>query len=109
MRLYTVQANPQDWTGHIALTEGHTVRLMIRIFTASGREITPPENPVVMSFSLSPTTLATANVADSALLLFDLTPTAPANADGGLFIALTEPSTSTTKSFGPFFILVHAP
>ena len=108
MRLYTVQATPQDWTGHIALTVGYTVRLMVRTYTASGREITPPEHPITMSFSVAPDTLATASVADSALLLFDITPTAPPDADGSLTVTLNEPSTATSKSFGPFFILVHA-
>ena len=108
MRVYTVQASPQDWTAHIPLTVGHTVRLRIRMFTPGGREIVPLENPVGMSFSFSPPTLATAAVADSGLLLFDLTPADTAGADGGMAITLSEPSTATMKSFGPFFILVHA-
>jgi len=107
MRVYTVQTN-QDWTGHIPLTEGYTVRRKIRVYTPGGREIVPLENPVGISFSFSPATLATAAVADSALLLFDLAPADPPDADGSLTITLTEPSTTTTKSFGPFFILVHA-
>ncbi|HXO86118.1 MAG TPA: hypothetical protein VN803_11410 [Gemmatimonadales bacterium] len=107
MRVYTVPTD-QDWTGHIPLTEGHTVRLKIRVYTPGGREIVPLENPVGMSFSFSPATLATAVVADSALLLFDIAPADPPDADGGLTITLTEASTATTKSFGPFYVLVHA-
>lgn len=106
MRVYTVQTN-QDWTGHIPLTEGYTVRLKIKVYTPSGREIVPLENPVGMSFSFSPPTLATASVADSALLLFDIAPADPPNSDGSLTITLTEPSSATTKSFGPFYVLVH--
>jgi hypothetical protein len=108
MRVYTVQTSPQDWTGHIPLTEGHAVRLRIRVYSAGGREIVPLEHPVGMSFSFSPATLATASVADSALLLFDLAPADPPDSDGGMIITLTEPSTATTKSFGPFNILVHS-
>lgn len=106
-RVYTVQTN-QDWTGHIPLTEGYTVRLQVRLYTGSGREIVPPAHPVHLSFSFSPATLATATVADSALETFDITPTDPPDSDGGLTITLTEGATATTKSFGPFYILVHS-
>ena len=108
MRVYTVQTTPQDWTAHIPLTEGLSVRLKIRVYTAGGREIVPLENPVAMSFSFSPTTLATAAVADSVLLLFDIAPADPPDTEGGLMITLTEPSTATTKAFGPFYVLVHS-
>ena len=107
-RVYTVQTTTaQDWTGHIPLTEGSTVRLQVRLYTASGREIVPPANPVGLSFSFAPGTLASATVADSALRTFDLTPTDPPESDGGMTIRLTEAETGTTKSFGPFYILVH--
>ena len=108
MRVYTVQNNPQDWTAHIPLTEGQTVRLRIRVYTPSGREIIPLENPVGMSFGFSPAALAAAVVADSGLLLFDLTPVDTVGADGSMTITLTEPSTATLKSFGPFYVLVHS-
>lgn len=108
-RVYTVQTQEaQDWTGHIPLTEGFTVRLQVRLYTASGREIVPPANPIGMRFSFSPATLAAAAVADSALRTFDLTPTDPPDTDGGMTITLTEAATATTKSFGPFNILVHS-
>ena len=97
----------QDWTGHIPLTAGHTVRMQVRLYTAAGRQITPLQHPVDMSFSFAPATVATASVADSALLLFDIAPVDPPGAEGGLTITLTEPSTGTTKSFGPFYVLVH--
>jgi hypothetical protein len=105
-RVYTVQTN-QDWTAHIPLTEGYTVRLQVRLYTASGREIVPPANPVGLSFSFAPATLASATLADSALRTFDLTPTDPPESDGGMTIRVTEAATATTKSFGPFYILVH--
>jgi len=102
-----VQANPSDWSFHIPLTTGHTVRLRVRLYTAGDREITPLPHPLEMRFSFAPATLASAIVADSALLWFDLTPADSAGTDGGLTITLTEPSTATTKSFGPFDVLVH--
>ena len=105
-RVYEVHTN-DDWTGHIPLTEGYTVRLQVRLYTASGREVEPP-HPLALSFTFSPSTLADASVADSALLLFDLTPSDPPGADGGMTIKLTEDSTQATKSFGPFYILVHS-
>jgi hypothetical protein len=106
IHLFTVPTD-QDWTFHIPLTIGHSVRLQVRLYTVAGREITPLVHPLDMSFSFSPATLATATVADSSLLLFDLTPSDTAGADGGLSITLTEPATATTKSFGPFDVLVH--
>ena len=106
IRIFTVATNA-DWTGHIPLTTGYTVRLRVRLYTAAGREITPPAHPIAMSFSLAPAGLATAAVADSTLLLFDITPVDSAGTAGDLHITLTEPSTATAKSFGPFDVLVH--
>jgi hypothetical protein len=105
-RVYLVAGN-QDWTAHIPLTEAFTDRLQVRLYTASGREIVPPAHPVDLSFSFSPATLATATVADSALLLFDITPADPPGAEGTMTITFTEGATATTKSFGPFYVLVH--
>lgn len=107
MRVFTVQNNPQDWTAHIPLIEGEAVRLRVRVYTPGGREIVPLANPVSMSFSFAPSTLASATVADAALLTFDLAPVDTAGTDGSMTITLTEPSSATTKSFGPFFVLVH--
>jgi hypothetical protein len=106
IRIFTVATNA-DWTSHIPLTTGYTVRLRVRLYTAAGREITPPAHPVDMSFSFTPAALATAAVADSTLLLFDLTPVDSAGTGGDLRVTLTEPSTATAKSFGPFDVLVH--
>ena len=97
----------QDWTAHIPLTAGHTVRMQLRLYTAADREITPQPHPLELSFRFDPTTFATASIADSTLLLFDVAPVAAAGADGSVFITVTEPATTTTKSFGPFFALVH--
>lgn len=105
-RVYEINTN-DDWTGHIPLTQGYTARLQLHLYTASGREVEPPR-PLALSFTFSPSTLADASVADSALLLFDLTPSDSPGADGGMTIKLTEDSTETTKSFGPFYILVHS-
>ena len=96
-----------DRTAHIPLTMGYTVRLSGKLYTHAGREITPPLHPVDMTFTIAPSTLANAVIADSTLLLFDLTPAAPPGADGSLTITLTESATGTVKSFGPFYILVH--
>lgn len=106
VHLVTVATN-DDWTSHIPLTVGYTVRLRVKLYTAGGREITPHPHPVDMSFTFAPPSLATATVADSALLLFDIAPDDSAGADGGLYILFTEPATAATKSFGPFYVLVH--
>jgi hypothetical protein len=107
IRLFVLPTN-SDWTFHIPLTSGHSVRMKVKLYTAAGREITPLPHPVGMTFQFAPATLATASVADSALLLFDLAPADPPGTQGGLSITLMEPSTATTKSFGPFDVLVHA-
>jgi hypothetical protein len=96
-----------DWTSHIPLTTGHTVRMQLKLYTAAGREIRPLVHPLEMTFDFAPSSLATAAVADSALLLFDATPVDSAGSDGSLHITLTEPATGTSKLFGPFFVLIH--
>jgi len=106
IRLFTAIAN-NDWTAHIPLTTGYSTRMRVGLYTAAGREITPLLHPLDMSFSVTPATTATAVVADSALLLFDLTPTDTVGTFGDLRITLTEPATGTTKSYGPFQMLIH--
>lgn len=100
-------ATGADWTSHIPLTIGYTVRLKVRLYVADGREITPLPNPVQLSASVTPPALATATTADSVLLLLDVTPTAPPDSSGNLSITITEPGSGTMKTFGPFFMLVH--
>jgi len=46
-------------------------------------------------------------MADSALLMFDIAPVDTAGTNGRLTITLKEPATATTRSFGPFDVLVH--
>ncbi|PYO93577.1 MAG: hypothetical protein DMD62_09260 [Gemmatimonadetes bacterium] len=105
--IHLFATNGDDWTSHVPLTTGYTARIAVKLYTASGREITPPLHPLDMSFSFAPATLAAATVADSALLLFDITPHDPPGADGGVTVELTEPLSGTTKSFGQFYVLVH--
>ena len=105
--IHLFAVNGDDWTSHVPLTTGYTARIKVKLYTAAGREITPPLNPIDMSFALAPATLATATIADSVLLLFDITPDDPAGTDGGLTIQLTEPSSGTSKSFGQFYVLIH--
>ena len=100
-------ATGADWTSHIPLTITYTVRLKVKLYVADGREIVPLPNAVQMTESVSPPSLATATTADSVLLLLDVTPTAAPGASGDLSITLTEPSSGTMKTFGPFFMLVH--
>lgn len=106
IRLFTAETS-QDWTAHIPLSAGYTTRLRVGLYTAAGREITPLLHPLGMSFSVTPAAAATAAVADSALLMFDLTPTDTVGTFGDLRITLTEPATGTIKSYGPFQILIH--
>lgn len=96
-----------DYTFHIPLTIGHTVRLRVRLYVADGREITPLQNPLQMTFTFAPASLATSATADSVTLLQDVTPTDTAGAVGHVTVTLTEPATGTTKAFGPFEVLVH--
>jgi len=100
-------ATGADWTSHVPLTAGYTVRLKVRLFVADGREIVPLEHPLQMSFVFTPSTLATAATADSVTLLEDITPSDTAGASGSLQVSLTEPATGTNKSFGPFSVLIH--
>jgi len=106
LRLRAVPSG-DDLTFHIPLQTGFAQRIRLGLFAASGREITPPLHPVNLSFSFVPATLATATVVDSTLLVFELSAADTAGTEGGLRITLTEPATGTTKSFGPFDILVH--
>jgi hypothetical protein len=106
IRIFTVQTN-SDWSSHIPLTVGYAVRLKVRLYTASDREIATQPHPLEMSFTFAPASLATATMADSALLMFDIAPVDTAGTNGRLTITLKEPATATTRSFGPFDVLVH--
>lgn len=106
VHIFEVSRN-DDWTFHIPLPAGRTTRLKLKLYTAAGREISPLQYPLQLNVTFSPTSLATASVADSALLLFDVTPTDTVGSEGGMHITLTEPATATTKGFGSFYVLVH--
>ena len=106
IRLYEVVTG-DDWTAHIPLTHGYTVRLQVRLYAADGRQIQPLQDQVAMSFVFTPDSLATAVTADSLLLLEDVTPTASVGTGGNLNVTLTAPAIGTTKTFGPFSVLVH--
>jgi len=100
-------ATGNDYTFHIPLSSGYTTRIKVRLYVADGREIVPLQDKVALSLTFAPDTLATSVTADSALLLEDVTPTSAPGTLGDMTLKITATAAATTKTFGPFQVLVH--
>ena len=96
-----------DLTRHVPLYAGYTTKIGLLLYVASGRQITHLADTVLLDFTFAPSSLATATTVDSVRLVEAVTPTAAAGVGGSLTVKLTAPSSATTKSFGPFPVLIH--
>jgi len=113
-------ANPQDVasvrlfnaglgevTFHIPLFPGDTLPVEVRMYAANGSQITRVTGGEELEFTFSPSTLASSTAVIGESLVRDVTSSAPAGTSGTLEVALHFPADLSTKTFGPFDVLVH--
>lgn len=96
-----------DVTDHIALGEGQTLRIEVRLYEANGARILPAAGDVAVQLTFDPPTFATALPVPGSPLLKDVTPTAAPLTHGGIHVTCEQTDLMITKGFGPFEALIH--
>jgi len=96
-----------DLTFHIPLFPGDTLRVDVRMYAANGTQIMSVTGGEELDFTFSPSTLASSTAIAGEPLVRDVTSTAPPATSGTLEVALHFPADLSTKTFGPFDVLVH--
>jgi hypothetical protein len=96
-----------ELTFHMPLNTGEITRVEVRMYAANGRQIMSVTGGEELAFTFSPPTLASSTPVDGEPLVRDVTPTAPPGTLGTLEVALHFPDDLSTKTFGPFDVLVH--
>ena len=96
-----------ELTFHMPLNTGETTRVEVRMYAANGRQIVTVAGGEELDFTFSPPTLASSTPVAGEPLVREVTPTAPPATPGTLEVALHFPADLSTKTFGPFDVLVH--
>jgi hypothetical protein len=96
-----------ELTFHMPLNTGETTRVEVRMYAANGRQIVSVTGGEELTFTFSPSTLASSTPVDGEPLIRDVTPTDPPGTLGTLEVALHFLADASTKTFGPFDVLVH--
>jgi hypothetical protein len=96
-----------ELTFHMPLNTGETIRVEVRMYAANGHQIVSVTGGEELDWTFSPSTLASSTPVDSEPLKRDVTPSDPPGTLGTLEVALHFPGDQSTKTFGPFDVLVH--
>ncbi|MGH7548098.1 MAG: hypothetical protein ACREMM_07980 [Gemmatimonadales bacterium] len=96
-----------ELTQHMPLVAGETTRVEVRLYAAKGRQITSVTGGLELGFAFSPSSLASSTPVDGQPLIRDVTSSAAPGTPGTLAVALYFPADASTKTFGPFDVLVH--
>jgi hypothetical protein len=96
-----------DVSAHIVLVATKTQQFDVRMYAANGAEITSVAGGVQVTFTFTPSTIATvAPVADEPLRKH-VTTTGPKDTPGSLTVELLFPATLNVRTFPGFQCLVH--
>ena len=96
-----------DLTFHMPLFPGDTLRVEVRMYAANGSQIMSVTGGAELAFTFSPPTLASSTPVNGETLVRDVTTSALQGTSGTLEVALHFPADASTKTFGPFDVLVH--
>ncbi len=77
------------------------------MYAANGSQIKSVTGGEELAFTFSPPTLASSTPVNGESPVRDVTSSAPAGTPGTLEVALHFPADLSTKTFGPFDVLVH--
>ena len=99
--------NGGDVTHHVPLNSGFSQEVEVRLHAANGVRIAGYDDHFVLSIEVIPASLATASDVAGRPLVKLLTPTAPPDEPGSLRVTVHHAHTMTTRTFGPFDVLVH--
>ena len=96
-----------DFTSHLPPTSGSDTELEIRLYAANGARITGYDDHFVIALAFDPATLATSTDVANRPLWKIVTPTAPSGELGALRVSVHHAHTMTSRTFGPFEVLIH--
>ena len=99
--------NGVDVTAHVPLNSGFTQRFVVALHSADGRRITGLDEQFAISFAFDPPSLAEAAAVDGRPLEKDVISNAAPETAGSLHVTVARPELSTTRTFGPFEVLIH--
>jgi hypothetical protein len=95
-----------ELTNHMALLPGTTIRVEVRMYVADGRQVTDVRGGLELGFNFDPDSVASSTPVAEEPLVRVVTPGAPGT-PGNLTVILQFPPDMSTKTFGPFDVLVH--
>lgn len=97
----------REITVHTALPDDQSLLMEARLYAADGHRLTEIVGGVEFTLQFTPESLATSAPVPRQPLQRLVTPTAPAGTGGSQFVTLSFPGDGSTKSFGPFHVLVE--
>ncbi len=96
-----------DFTEHVPLLSGDTMRLEVRLYDSTGVRRTAIPVGAEITFHFTPDSLATAAPISGLPFWKAVTPTAAVGTEGSLLVSILFLADSTTKTYGPIQVLVH--
>ena len=93
-------------TGHLPITHGEQNRVQLHLYDEHGGLITDVDH-FQISLAFTPETVASATPVTGTTTFFDITSSQSPDTEGSLMITIYHPHTETTKTFGPYAILIH--
>jgi hypothetical protein len=97
----------REVTVHTALPDDQSLLLEARLYAADGHRLTEIVGGVEFTLQFAPESLATSAPMPNEPLRRIVTPTAAAGTSGSQIVALHFPGDASSKSFGPFHVLVE--
>ena len=92
--------------GHLPLTSGEVTRVVLNLYNEHGARIKLLDHYQI-SLAFTPATVASATPVAGTTTFFDVSSSAAPETPGTLMVTVYHPHTETTKSFGPYDILIH--
>jgi len=96
-----------DVTAHVPLNAGEMHRLEVHLYAANGVRIAGYDDHFELSVELRPPSLAAVAPVPGSPLLKDLTAGATPGEAGSLRVTASHAHTATSRTFGPFDVLIH--
>jgi hypothetical protein len=97
----------EEVTIHVPLNRGQMERLEVRLYAANGSRITGFDDQFRLTFTFTPTSLGTVTAVPDKPLFKDITPSTSPGLLGSLTVLAEHEQTMTSRTFGPFEVLVH--
>jgi hypothetical protein len=94
-------------TQHIPLNAGESIRMEVRLYTPSGARIIGNDDKFTLTHVFTPAGMATGTPVAGSPLQVDFAATGAPDTHGTLSITVRHATSGTTRTFGPFEVLLH--